>query len=424
VTHTGRRPRLVAVVGRLTAANVVMGLAAFVTGPLLARALGADGRGDLAAVLVPLGLLPFVLSFGVAAYSSRETARGHSVGEIIGSLGLPLVVVGALAATLAVPVADALAEGRETVRVCLIVCFAASPVLLVSWLLYSCLVGLERWRAVIATRLIPVVLSLVATVGLYVTGHLTVATAAATALVGALLAVVPALSLFGRGSWPRFRLATAREGFAFGLKNWVGSLAAIANTRLDQVVMITVVPPRELGLYAVSVTLAGACHYLVTAITPPLLTRVSAGEVELLPRVLRVTLALTVALDVVIAAVTPVLLPGLFGPEFADAIDMALVLLAASVPYVGASVLNTGLIAVGAPLTASIGEALAIVLTVLGLAVLLVPLGGLGAAIVSLVAYSASFVFQLAMFRRRMSVPLRAYLLPTGADLRWARSLR
>jgi Na+-driven multidrug efflux pump len=55
---------------------------------------------------------------------------------------------------------------------------------------------------------------------------------------------------------------------------------------------------------------------------------------------------------------------------------------------------------------------------------LLGPLGGLGAAVVSLVAYTASFVFQLVMARRRIAAPLRAYLVPSRSDLRWARGLR
>jgi hypothetical protein len=60
---------------------------------------------------------------------------------------------------------------------------------------------------------------------------------------------------------------------------------------------------------------------------------------------------------------------------------------------------------------------------VVGLAALLRPLGGLGAAIVSLAAYSASFVFQLVMARRRVEAPLSAYLLPSRVDVRWARDL-
>jgi O-antigen/teichoic acid export membrane protein len=116
-----------------------------------------------------------------------------------------------------------------------------------------------------------------------------------------------------------------------------------------------------------------------------------------------------------------VLLSVLFGPQFRDALPMALLLLAASVPYAGASVLSTALAADGAPMIPTIGEAAALVVTVVGLLTLLRPWGGIGAAIVSLAAYGASFTYQVVMGRRRLGVPLSEFLVPTDADVRWVR---
>jgi hypothetical protein len=56
-----------------------------------------------------------------------------------------------------------------------------------------------------------------------------------------------------------------------------------------------------------------------------------------------------------------------------------------------------------------------------GLLVLLKPLGGIGAAIVSLAAYSASFVFQVVAAGRRIGVRQRDFLVPRRADLIWLR---
>ena len=118
-------------------------------------------------------------------------------------------------------------------------------------------------------------------------------------------------------------------------------------------------------------------------------------------------------------AVAIILLPLLFGASFRAATPMAMVLLAASVPLAGASVLSTGLQADGVPLIPSIGEGIALVVTVVGLVLLLPPLQAMGAAIVSLAAYSASFLFQLLMAKRRIGTPLSAFLLPSRADLLW-----
>jgi hypothetical protein len=45
----------------------------------------------------------------------------------------------------------------------------------------------------------------------------------------------------------------------------------------------------------------------------------------------------------------------------------------------------------------------------------------MGAAIVSLAAYSASFLFQVVMAGRRIGKPLNEFLVPSRDDLRWAR---
>jgi O-antigen/teichoic acid export membrane protein len=416
-------PRFSAIVARLTIVNVLGAASGFVTGPLLARSLGASGRGDLAAILVPLSLAPSVLGFGIPAFAYRELPRARSLREVIGSLGLPLVVIGTIAAACAVPIADALAGGRDTVRLFLVIGFVSSPLVLIVSLLTSSLAALERWRRVMIANVIPFAVALVSIVVLYALGELTVATAAIATFAGALLVVVPGIGLLREAGPPTFRPALTRAAVAFGLKSWFGGLALIANARLDQLLMITVVAPRQLGLYAVAATLSTASNLATGALSPPLMTRIAAGQTYLLPTALRMTLASTIALNALLALATPALLPALFGPEFRGAIAMAMVLLAANISYAGAQVLSSALQAHGAPLIPSIAEGIALVITVLGLIVLLPSLGGLGAALVSLSAYSTSFVFQLIMARQRIDASYRRYLLPSRGDFTWAGDL-
>jgi O-antigen/teichoic acid export membrane protein len=418
-----KRVRLSGVVASLTGANVIGAATGFITGPLLARALGASGRGDLAAIIVPLSLAAPVLGLGISGFAYRELPSGRPFEEVFGSLGLPLLLIGLLTAAAAIPIADALAGGRETVRTFLIVGLLATPLVLIGGLLAASLAATERWRAVFATNLIPFFVPFVAIVALYVSGRLTVATAAAVTIGGSLVAVVPALPLLTTARRPVFRRSIARNGVSFGLKGWLGGLALLANLRLDQLLMITLVAPRVLGLYAVAATISGASGLATGGLAPPLMTRVAAGEIHLLPQAVRIVVTATVGLNLLLALLTPAILSLLFGPAFHGAIAMALVLLAASVPYAGASVLSAGLQADGAPLIPTVAEGIALVITVAGLVTLLRPLGGIGAAIVSLAAYSASFLFQLVMARRRTAVPVSVFLVPTRADVRWARDL-
>lgn len=419
-----RRParrRLSGVVARLTAANALSAATGFVTGPLLARALGPSGRGELQAVLVPLSLVPIVFSFGISAYTYRMLPRGRTVEEVLGSLGLPLLVLALIVAAAAVPLADGLAPGRGTVRTFLTIGFLTAPFTFVVLLLSSSLSALERWRNVVAISMVPFAVSLVATIVLFAAGHLTVATASAIAIVGSLLAAIPGLPLLRGVRRPVFRLSLAREGIKFGLKSWLGGLAQTANLRLDQLLMIAVVPPRQLGLYAVATTISGASGLVTGGLSPPLMTRIASGERHLMPQAVRVTVMLTVALNLAIALITPVLLSVLFGPQFRGAIPMAMLLLAASVPLAGASVLSTALQGDGAPLVPTLGEGIALIVTVVGLLLLLAPLEAIGAAIVSLAAYSASFIFQVVMAGRRLGVRRSEFLVPRHADVLWLR---
>lgn len=414
------RPRLGGVAARLTAVQVLGASSGFITGPLLAHALGASGRGDLAAVIVPFTLASAVLGLGIGTYAYRELPRGRSVGEVIGSLGVPLLILGAIAVVASVPVADALAGGRQTVRAFLIVGFVSMPLVLIGNLLLISLGALELWRRVLAANLTPFMTTFVAIVVLYLAGHLTVATAATATIAGSLLAIVPGLRLLWAGR-PSFRPSITRAAIGFGAKSWVGGLASLTNARLDQLLMITAVAPRVLGLYAVAVTIAGASGLVAGGVSVPLMTRIGAGERYLMSQAVRMVVAASVIVNAALAIVTPFLLSALFGPQFRDAYPMALILFVAQVPLTGAAVLSSALQADGAPLIPTVGEGIAVAITVPGLLVLLGPLGGEGAAVVSLAAYGASFVFQLVMARRRTGVPLSEFLVPTRSDVSWAR---
>jgi O-antigen/teichoic acid export membrane protein len=420
-TGVPSRTRILRVTTGLAGVSMVSAAAGFITGPLQARALGAAGRGDLAAILVPLMLAPQLLGLSMGAYASRESARGMAVRDIVGSLGGVLICIGAVGGTVGFLLADELAGGRSTVETFLKIGFLIMPFSLFVGLIYSLLAGMEEWRKLIVTRLIPVVFSVAGIVALYVTGTLTVATAAAVTLAGSFASSAQLMSVLRGHGRPRFKLPIAREGVVFGVKTWVGGMASLANQRLDQLVMIPAVAPRELGLYAVAVTLSSVPNLLTGAVAPPLLTRISQGDRALVPRALRTILAAVIALNLAVGAVTPALLPLAFGSEFRDAVDMALVLLVATVPSAGVAVLMTALVAGGRPEMTSVGEFLALLITAAGLFLLLGPLGGLGAAIVSLAAYSANFVLQLAVARRMFGGRLRDYLVLTADDARWLR---
>src|SRR5262249_46311124 len=151
----------------------------------------------------------------------------------------------------------------------------------------------------------------------------------------------------------------------------------------------------QLGLYAVAATLASFSLVLTASLQTAIFPRSAREDRDLAMRATRVTLAGVALASLAVGAITPFLLPALFGANFSHAVPMALILLAAGVPYAGAQILGVVLTAWGPPKPAARAEMLALAVTLPGVFILIPPFGGGGAAVVSLVAYSASFAAQL-----------------------------
>jgi O-antigen/teichoic acid export membrane protein len=110
----------------------------------------------------------------------------------------------------------------------------------------------------------------------------------------------------------------------------------------------------------------------------------------MLLRVLRMNSIVVLVLVAMQLFATPLLLPLLFGADYRAAVPAALLLVVAG-GFSGLNLtLSNGLRGLGHPQTSLIAEVLGLVVTALGLLVLLPPLGILGAAAASLLAYASA----------------------------------
>lgn len=418
-----RRPRFATVVGRLAGVNGLIYLFAFVTSPILARTLHPSGRGEVAAVFAVVGLAPLLADLGLYMYVAREQARGvRARGEVLGSvlpIGIATSLVGVL---LAVPIAHLLGQGRREVVFFIEIGLWMLPLNVFLQTLYGALLGGERWNALLAARVLSSAGPALAIIGLRLAGHLTVATACVTYIVAGLIANIPFLvGLRGTRPW-RFHRSIAREGLAFGSKSWLSQVATQGNLRLDQLLMAAAVSSRQLGFYALAVTLATLSNALIQAVSNALLPRVAIGQRMLAARACRVTTAMVVVYGVVLALCGPILVPLVFGSAWRPAVPMLIVLLGANVFLAPGQLLGAAVIAAGDPSASARSQTVGLVITVVGLIILLPIAAGLGAAVVSLLAYAASFVVVLGAARRHFGVRTREFLILNPSDIQWFRS--
>ncbi len=413
-------PRRGRAVGHLALLNAGIAASGLITGPLLARGLGARGRGDLAAIVVILSVVALATEFGLPSFVSREAARGTPLRLLAGSIGPLLLASGLAVGLVGIVLADRLASGdhEQVVRLWLQVGLAILPVSMLVAMLGATARGLEDWSRFIRYRLVSPVLYVVVVVALALTDRITVGRVAALLTVTAVISALPLFAIVRESLPPTFDRTVARAGVAFGARNWFGTLSSIANQRLDQVLMVHLVSRPDLGRYAAVVAISVAPGALSGALGTTVLPRAARGDAGAVAMSLRAVVAVCGAAALVLGLLAEPIVRILLGADFAAAIPILRVLLVAVVPLATTHLLQQSLIGAGHPAEASWAEALALVITVPSLLVTLPRYGAIAAAWVSLAAYTASLAYLLVIARRVWGGSPRTYLVPTPADLR------
>ena len=400
-----------------------------VTGVLLARALGPQGRGELAAVMLWPSLFATLGALGVADatafYAARDSAdRGTLVGStLVVGVFQSVLLVGA--AALAIPFVLS-GYDREAVHAAYLF-LAFIPLTLLALHLMYALNGFHRFGWFQLLRLLAVAPVAAGLVALALAGSLRVTTAVPVYLAANLVAGLVAAAALVRTGLGRRRSSTAlaRQLLGYGVRSHLSTVAGSLNERLDQLVISVFLAPARLGLYVVAVTFTSATSLIgasVSYIALPAIAREPDGarRAAAARRFTVLTLLASVAIALPLLAFTPALLGLLFGDAFRSVTGVARLLLVAAVVLSVNRALGAILKGAGRPLDAGVAEAVALLATVGGLAVLLPALGLMGAAVASLVAYTVSTAWMAARAARGLGVPVSDLLVPRLADLRLA----
>lgn len=204
----------------------------------------------------------------------------------------------------------------------------------------------------------------------------------------------------------------ARRMMSYGMRGQVGGFITLLNLRLDFLILGALTGPAVLGGYAVASKYAELLKLpglAVTWVSYPRFARLAEDEAARQSRRL-----LGPAIGAVVAAAVPVLLLSgpvillLYGPEFADAVGLAQLLVAGMVLSGAAGVASGYLYGRGRPGLNSLVLGLGLVVTA-ALDVILIPMyGAMGAAIASTVSYLATDILLIALlwrFSRRSTAP-------------------
>jgi O-antigen/teichoic acid export membrane protein len=404
-------------------AQVVILLLGACTGVMSARLLGPQGRGELAAAILWPSALLMLSSMGLNQSIVFHTGRRLFPASEIWTAGVFLAAIQSAVVILAgiVVLPLVLRSYPGVVQHSALALLLAAPVMLFSGCAGSLLQGRLRLAFFNATRAAtPLVYALA--LGLliflrkpylpYVVG------AQIAGLIAGAGVAIWLLQKDGRPGLAWNGLACA--GVAkYGLKTQFESINTYINQRADQLLLSLFVPPRELGLYVVAVTLSSVVAFFPQAMGIFTLANGSnlppSEAKQTIAHSFRLSFAWLFVACATIFVTAPWLVTFLFGSRFTGAVLACRILLPGTLFFGLRQVLYEGARALGKPAVPSYAEGVGTLMTVVGLLLLLPRFGFVGAAIASTFAYGISLLFIVLMFSRAMDMGLRRFFLLTSS---------
>ena len=404
-----------------TFGNLIAPAAGLITAPILAQSLGVVGRGDVAAATTPLLLATSVLTLGLPEaltyyVAKRPTREGWTVSVSLVSLG----VLGIVAVLLIAYLTPFLSAGDESIgRLILLASMACVPSLVQAGL-RGLAHAYRAWWLITWDRILSASSRLVIICALAISSSLTPTSAtltiAWTSVAGIL--VYTALLFRRRVIEERSQAAAIPALFAFGSRVWIGSLAGILLSRLDQSLMVPLAGAYALGIYAVAVTVSEIALVFNAAVRDVTFSLESSRQDRSrLEAATRISTLITLMAAIAIAILSVWAIPFFFGSDFSDAVAVVFVLLVGLVLGNPGSVAGAGLRAWGRPGLASWSLVIGVAVNLIVLLLLVPGLGAIGAAWATAAGSIAAGGMNVFWLRTGFGVPARELFLFRKSDV-------
>ncbi len=389
------------------------------TGILSARMLGPEGRGEFAAIIIwPLGvvtLLSLGINQAIAFNVGRKAFRVSEVATAATAIGL---IQGALAIVIGLlTIHFALAKYSPVVQHLGIIFVLLTPTLIMSGYPANLFQGLQDSLRFNVIRVMAPLTYVAGLGGLYFTHRASLTSVLFFQLAGYVVALVCGLSMVWVILKPRLQWNSLaiRHLIGFGYRTQATNVASYFNQRIDQLILSLLVPPRQLGFYAVAVTLSSMVTVFPQAAGIVTFSRGSSQHGEDAKATIgfsfRASLLWLLVCCSVLYLLAPVLIRLVFGAAFDGSIPACRILLPGTLMIGLNQVLYNGASALGRPGLPSCAEGVSMAVTAIGLYVLVPRYGYIGAAIVSSVAYTTSFLLMLVLAHKLLGLNLRVLLV-------------
>jgi O-antigen/teichoic acid export membrane protein len=405
--------------------NAVMLCSGVITSILSARALGPAGRGDLTVVLMWPSICAMVGEIGLPqAYRFWTAKRPESISAMFSNAVIFTLVVGLLALGLSeILIPYLIGERSPGVLKFSRIYLLVIPALMLTELIRGLLEGARHFSWVGASRVVFFGIQCGATVLLFLTNRLTVASATYILIISIVASLLVSLFAVWRKLRPNWQPQVSQLGttLRYGVRAYPGVLTEYVNWRLDLVVLVGIAASSEIGLYVAALSLAAITTTLASSVSDALMPEVAASEPEratyILTKSLRLTLLGHLLLLIPLWVAAPSILRLAYGESFVPVTNVWRLLMIASVVWSLGAVVISGLNGFGYPGLSTISRFTAACVMAVALLVFLPVWGIQGAALAAITGSSVMFLVALFWLLRQRRISLWECMRPRWEDI-------
>jgi O-antigen/teichoic acid export membrane protein len=359
-------------------------------------------------------LLSLGINQAVAFHMGRRTFTVSEVATATATIGLIQSALSLTIGLLVIPFA--LAKYSPGVRHLGIIFVLFTPALILSGYPGNIFQGLQDSVRFNLIRVVAPLTYVVGLLGLYFTHRGNLTAVISFQLAGYVVALALGLAMVWNilRPWLKWNSSVIPRLIDFGYRTQATNITSYFNQRIDQLALSLFVPPRQLGLYAVAVTLSSVVTVFPQAAGIVTFSRGAGQSGDHAKATIGVSFRASLLWLLVCCSALYVLSPFLirlvFGAAFDPSIVACRILLPGALMIGLNQVLYNGASALGRPALPSYAEGVSMAVTAVGLYLLVPRYGYIGAAIVSSVAYTISFVLMLIMAHRLLGLSLRVLM--------------
>lgn len=411
--------------------NTVGPLCAIAAIPIITHSLGVTGRGITAAGTAPLLLISVGLTFGIPDAITYKLASIGRPNRGLLRFGVVASFAIGLCGMTAVLALRHILAGRQAIvaEVIAVSALAIAPTLALG-AVRSAAAGLHQWNRVSLERATGSIAELAALIALAELGKLTFITATVVISFSPLLGGVFYFGMHGQviKHTPEDVPSKVSEVWislgGYAARIWLGSVFGIMLLRLDQVLMVPLASTRQLGIYAVAVSVSEVPLVINSAVRDVMFSSDAERQDNAqLFRAARISTALVAVVSLCLFALMYFFIVPIFGPGFHGAIEpLGFLTLGVTFGNTG-SVAAASLSARGHPGLRSIIIMIAALFNVLLIFVLVPPLGATGASIATFGANTLAAFLAIVVISRKYSVAATDFIGLRRSDITSLRDL-